>query len=71
MSGSGSHLPPAVCHCEGDGHGRPFTPTGWRLLAVPENDDLDEEREIYLTYCTHMDALNRSEIAADARAAKV
>lgn len=41
MSGFGSHLPPAVCHSEGDGHGRPFAPNGWRLLAVPENDDLE------------------------------
>lgn len=41
-------LPPAVCHSEGDGHGRPFAPVGWRLLAVPENDDLERRgREFY------------------------
>lgn len=38
-------LPPAVCHSEGDGHGRPFAPVGWRLLAVPENDDLERRGE--------------------------
>lgn len=37
----GPHLPPAVCHSKGDGHGRPFAPTGWRLLVVPENYDLE------------------------------
>lgn len=38
-------LPPAVCHSEGDGHGRPFAPIGRRLLAVPENDDLEQRGE--------------------------
>lgn len=33
-------LPLAVRHGEGDGHGRPFAATGWRFLAVPEDDDL-------------------------------
>lgn len=32
----------AVCHGEGDRHGGPFTPAGWWLLAVPENDDLEQ-----------------------------
>ena len=35
------HLPPAICHSEGHRHGGPFTSTGLRLLAVPENDDLE------------------------------
>lgn len=43
VSGSGPHLPPAVCHSEGDGHGGPFAPIGRRLLAVPENDDLERQ----------------------------
>lgn len=40
MSGIGPHLPPAVCHSEGDRHGWPFAPIWWRLLAVPQNNDL-------------------------------
>lgn len=39
------HLPPAVCHSERDGHGRPFAPTRRRLLTVPEDDDLEQEKE--------------------------
>lgn len=35
------HLPPAVGHGEGHRHGGPFTPAGLRLLAVPEDDDLE------------------------------
>lgn len=38
-------LPPAVCHSEGHGHGRPFAPIGRWLLAVPENDDLEQRGE--------------------------
>lgn len=37
---SSAHLPPAVCHDEGDGHRGPFAAVGRRLLAVPQDDDL-------------------------------
>lgn len=40
-----AHLPPAVRHDEGDGHRGPFVPVGWRLLAVPQNDDLGRRGE--------------------------
>lgn len=40
-----AHLPPAVRHDEGDGHRGPFVPVGWRLLAVPQNDDLGRHGE--------------------------
>ena len=40
-----AHLPPAVCHREGNGHGGPFAPTGRRLFAVPQDDDLEQQEE--------------------------
>lgn len=40
LSAAAAHLPPAVCHDEGDGHRGPFAAVGRRLLAVPQDDDL-------------------------------
>lgn len=38
-----THLPPTICHSEGDRHGGPFTPVGRWFLTVPQDDDLEGE----------------------------
>lgn len=41
LRSASAHLPPAVRHDKGDGHRGPFVPARRRLLAVPQNDDLE------------------------------